>query len=74
MATVRRYHYDTHPLLETHITDFIAAYNHARRMKTLNGLTQSKYICKICTNDPDTFIPNPTKQTKKLNKQLGQGS
>ncbi len=34
-ATVKRYHYDTHRQLETHLTDFIAAYNCARRLKTL---------------------------------------
>ncbi len=30
-ATVKRYHYDTHSQLETHLTDFIAAYNYAHR-------------------------------------------
>ncbi|WP_150297369.1 IS481 family transposase, partial [Salipiger aestuarii] len=42
-ATVKRYHYDTHSQLETHITDFIAAYNYARRLKTLQGLTPFEY-------------------------------
>ena len=28
-ATVKRYHYDTHRQLETHLTDFIGAYNYA---------------------------------------------
>ena len=46
-ATVKRYHDDTHSQLETHITDFIAAYNYARRLKTLQGLTPFEYICKI---------------------------
>ena len=62
-ATVKRYHYDTHSQLETHITDFIAAYNHARRLKTLNGLTPFEYICKIWTNEPHRFILNPTHHT-----------
>lgn len=38
-ATIKRYHYDTHTQLETHVTNFIAAYNYARRLKTLKGLT-----------------------------------
>ncbi len=38
-ATVKRYHYDTHSQFETHVTDFIAAYNYARRLKTLQVLT-----------------------------------
>ncbi len=46
-ATVKRYHYDTHAQLKTHINDFIAVYNYARRLKTLQGLTPFEYICKI---------------------------
>ncbi len=37
-ATVKRFHYDSHDQLRTHLTDFIAAYNFARRLKILNGL------------------------------------
>ena len=65
-ATVKRFHYDTHSQLETHITDFIAAYNYARRLKTLNGLTPFEYICKIWTSEPDRFILNPTHHTMGL--------
>lgn len=66
-ATVKRYHYDTHSQLKTHITDFIAAYNYARRLKTLNGLTPFEYICKIWTKEPDRFILDPTHHTLGLN-------
>jgi hypothetical protein len=38
-ATVKRFHYDSHDQLRTHLTDFLAAYNFARRLKTLGGLT-----------------------------------
>ena len=38
-ATVKRFHYDNHDQLRTHLADFIAAYNFARRLKTLGGLT-----------------------------------
>jgi hypothetical protein len=38
-ATVRRYYYDTHDQLRGHLGDFLAAYNFARRLKTLRGLT-----------------------------------
>jgi RNA-directed DNA polymerase len=34
-ATVRRFHYDSHDRLRTHLADFLAAYNFARRLKTL---------------------------------------
>ena len=50
-ARVKRYHYDTYAQLETHVTDFIAAYNYARRLKTLQGLTPFEYICKIWTTN-----------------------
>ena len=38
-ATVRRYHYDRHHQLRQHIQTFLDAYNSAKRLKTLNGLT-----------------------------------
>ena len=66
-ATVKRYHYDTHSQLETHITDFIAAYNYARRLKTLQGLTPFEYICKIWTSEPERFNVDPTHHTSGLN-------
>ncbi len=33
-ATVNRYHYATHDRLRTHLADFVAAYNFAKRLKT----------------------------------------
>ncbi len=38
-ATVKRFHYDNHDQLRRHLADFVAAYNFARRLKTLRGLT-----------------------------------
>lgn len=48
-ATVKRYHYEAHAQLETHVGDSIAAYNYARRLKTLQGLTPFEFICIIGT-------------------------
>ena len=42
-ATVKCYHYDRHEQLKTHLSDFINAYNYARRFKTLKGLTPYEY-------------------------------
>ena len=42
-----------HFQLETHINDFIAAYNYAHGLKTLQGLTPFEYICKTWTSEPD---------------------
>ncbi|MGR3380347.1 integrase core domain-containing protein, partial [Roseovarius indicus] len=66
-ATVKRFHYDDHDQLRTHLTDFMAAYNFARRLKTLGGLTPYEYICKTWTSEPDRFILNPIHQMPGLN-------
>jgi transposase InsO family protein len=66
-ATVKRYHYDSHRQLETHLTDFISAYNFARRLKTLKGLTPYEYICKTWTKEPERFNLNPIHQMPGLN-------
>ena len=62
-ATVKRYHYETHDQLRQHLTDFVAAYNFARRLKTLRGLTPYEAICKAWTDDPSRFISNPHQQS-----------
>ena len=66
-ATVKRFHYDSHDQLRTHLADFLAAYNFARRLKTLNGLTPYEYICKIWTSEPERFMLNPIHQMPGLN-------
>ena len=66
-ATVKRYHYDDHSQLRSHLADFLAAYNFARRLKTLSGLTPYEYICKIWTSEPDRFILDPIHQMPGLN-------
>jgi transposase InsO family protein len=45
-ATVRRYHYNSHDQLRTHVGDFVSAYNFSRWLKTLRGLTPYEFICK----------------------------
>ncbi len=52
-ATVRRYHYDSHDQLRDHLSAFLAAYNFAKRLKTLPGLSPHEYICKRWTENPD---------------------
>ena len=66
-ATVKRYHYDSHEQLRSHLADFLDAYNFARRLKTLNGLTPYEYICKIWTSEPQRFIVDPIHQMPGLN-------
>ncbi|GFE51874.1 transposase [Roseobacter cerasinus] len=52
-ATVKRYHCDTHERLRSHLAGFLDAYNFARRLKALRGLTPYEYICKNWTAEPD---------------------
>jgi transposase InsO family protein len=66
-ATVHRFHYDSHQPLRHHLGDFVTAYNFARRLKTLKGLTPYEYICKIWTSQPERFILDPLHQMPGLN-------
>ena len=66
-ATVKRFYYETHDQLRSHLGDFVAAYNFAKRLKTLKGLTPYEYICKLWTMEPDRFTLNPLQQLPGLN-------
>jgi hypothetical protein len=66
-ATVKRFHYDDHNQLRRHLADFVSAYNFARRLKTLKGLTPYEFICKQWTSEPNRFIINPLQQMPGLN-------
>ena len=66
-ATVKRYCYETHDQLRAHLQNFVDAYNFARRLKTLRGLTPYEFICKACTSDPHKFKISPLQQMPGLN-------
>lgn len=65
-ATVRRYHYDSHDQLRQHLAAFLDAYNFAKRLKTLKGLTPFESICKVWTNEPNRFKHEPIQLTSGL--------
>jgi transposase-like protein len=44
-ATVKRYYYESHDQLKAHLQAFLMAYNFARRLKTLKGLTPYEFAC-----------------------------
>jgi hypothetical protein len=67
-ATVKRYHYDDHAQLAAHLENFGAAYNFARRLKTLKGLTPYEAICKMWTKEPERFRLDPIHQMPGLNR------
>src|SRR5258707_9107065 len=58
-ATVRRFYYDTHETLRTHLATFLDAYNFAKRLKSLAGLTPFERICQSWTEQPERFRLNP---------------
>ncbi len=66
-ATVKRYHYERHDELRTHLQLFLDAYNHARRLKALLGLTPYEFICRAWTQEPKRFRLDPSHHTPGLN-------
>ena len=61
-ATVKRFYYETHSQLREHLSNFVAAYNFAKRLKTLQGLTPYEFICKTWTKEPQRFTSDPHHQ------------
>jgi hypothetical protein len=53
--------------IEAHLQAFLGAYNFAKRLKTLNGLTPYEAVCKAWAAEPDRFIRNPNHLTSGLN-------
>ena len=66
-ATTKRYHYDSHEQLRRHLELFLDAYNHARRLKTLKGLTPAQFIWKEWQARPELFHEEPCHLMAGLN-------
>jgi transposase InsO family protein len=66
-ATVKKYYYQTHQHLKEHLQAFQMAYNFAKRLKTLKGLTPYEYICQCWQKEPERFTVNPYHHTLGLN-------
>ncbi len=66
-ATVRRFYYATHDSLRAHLAVFVDAYNFAKRLKSLRGLTPFERICQLWTEQPERFRLNPLHHTAGLN-------
>ena len=66
-ATVKKFYYETHQHLKEHLQTFLMAYNFAKRLKTLKGLTPYQFICAAWQRDPDRFTLNPIHHTLGLN-------
>jgi transposase InsO family protein len=66
-ATVRRFYYETHERLRAHVAIFLDAYNFAKRLKSLRGLTPFERICQLWTEQPERFRLNPLHHMAGLN-------
>jgi transposase InsO family protein len=66
-ATVKRYHYESHKALKEHLYTFLNAYNFAKRLKTLHGLTPYEFIMRCWQKEPERFKINPTHHIVGLN-------
>ncbi len=66
-ATVKRYHYETHQHLKEHLYAFLMAYNFAKRLKTLKGLTPFEFICASWQREPHRFRLDPHHHSLGLN-------
>jgi transposase InsO family protein len=66
-ATVKKYSYQTHQHLREHLQAFLMAYNFAKRLKTLRGLTPYEYICQCWQKEPERCIVDPCHHTLGLN-------
>ena len=66
-ATTKRYHYEDHDQLRGHLELFLDAYNQARRLKTLKGLTPAQFIWKEWQLRPELFHEEPCHLMAGLN-------
>ena len=71
-ATVRRFYYNTHSSLRTHLTTFLDAYNFARRLKSLRGLTPFERIGQLWTEQPQRFKLNPLHHMASTRRSAGR--
>jgi len=67
-ATVQRFHYQTTDERKEHLQAFLLAYNHAKRLKTLRGLTPHEFVCAQWQKNPIIFTRDPTHLTLGLYK------
>jgi len=62
-ATVKRFFYQANDQLKEHLQTFLMAYNFAKRLKTLKGLTPYQFICQQWQKTPLRFTINPLHHT-----------
>ena len=66
-VNVRRCHHASHAEMRVHPQLFLNAYNHARRLKALRGLTPCEFTWRAWTKEPERFRVNPSPRIPGLN-------
>ena len=67
-ATVKKYYYDNHKKLQNHLNIFLNAYNYAKPLKTLKGLTPYEKVLLYLKTKMGKSKINP------IYKTLGPGN
>ena len=62
-AAIKRFHYETTDPLNTHLQAFLRAYNFAKRLRRLKGLTPYEFICTEWRKSPTIFHRDPADLT-----------
>ena len=63
---MQRYHYQTTDELNEHLQACWLVYNHAKRLKTLRGLTPHEFVCTQWQKNPNIFTGGPIHLTMGL--------
>jgi transposase InsO family protein len=67
-ATVKKFYYQRYQHLKERLHAFLMAYNFAKRLKTLRGLSPYEYICQCWQKEPERITVNPCHHTLGLNR------
>ena len=62
-ATVNKYYYYNHEKLQNHLNMFLNAYNYAKPLKTLNGLTPYEKVLLYLNTEKGGSMINPIHKT-----------
>jgi transposase InsO family protein len=69
-STVNSYFYQNTEQLERHLDTFTCAYNFAKHLKTINGLSSYQFIVKSWAENPLPFLFNPSLLNSGLYNRL----
>ena len=62
-ATVQRYPYGSHEELRAHLSAFLLAYNHAKRLKALREPMPHEFVYWEWQREPSRFVRDPVQET-----------